>query len=87
MALLFALLRELDDRGCVSRIVCESAAGATRFGKLGNVTKNFFDTNVGVAAGPVSVFVGRCRDWPIAGCCRLCAGLPGVHRRPPLTYS
>ncbi|KAL1447490.1 hypothetical protein MTO96_028572 [Rhipicephalus appendiculatus] len=71
MDLLFALLRELDDRGCVSRIVCESAAGATRFGKLGNVTKNFFNTNVGVAAGPVSVFVAAAetgRSQGVAGC-------------------
>ncbi|XP_037512200.1 uncharacterized protein LOC119388913 [Rhipicephalus sanguineus] len=69
--LLFTFLKEIDDRGCVSRMVCESVADAIRFGKVGNATKNFFSTNVGVDTGAASVFVdaaktGRSRG--IAGC-------------------
>ncbi|KAH7955261.1 hypothetical protein HPB51_028138 [Rhipicephalus microplus] len=81
--LLFAFLKEIDDRGCVSRMVCESAADALRLGKVGTATKYFFDTNAGVGTKAVSVF-RRCReDWPIARPRRVCAGLPRVYRQPP----
>ncbi|XP_075739965.1 uncharacterized protein LOC142785377 [Rhipicephalus microplus] len=87
IAVLFAFLKELNDRGCVSRIVCESTAGTTRFGMLGNVTKDFFDTNAGVTTGAVSAFVAAARTGRsegIAGCAkafRECtADLPHVLR-------
>uniref|UniRef100_A0A6M2D4H7 Putative conserved secreted protein ovary overexpressed n=1 Tax=Rhipicephalus microplus TaxID=6941 RepID=A0A6M2D4H7_RHIMP len=87
IAVLFAFLKELNDRGCVSRIVCESTAGTTRFGMLGNVTKDFFDTNAGVTTGAVSGFVAAARTGRsegIAGCAqafRECtADLPYVLR-------
>ncbi|KAL1482349.1 hypothetical protein MTO96_033857 [Rhipicephalus appendiculatus] len=68
---LFAFLKGIDDRGCVSRMVCESAADAVRLGKVGKATNNFFNTNVGVDTEAVSVFVtaakaGRSRG--LAGC-------------------
>ncbi|XP_037512202.1 uncharacterized protein LOC119388915 [Rhipicephalus sanguineus] len=69
--LLFTFLKGIDDRGCVSRMVCESVADAIRLGKVGNATKNFFDTNVGVETGDVSVFVAAAktgRSRGLAGC-------------------
>ncbi|XP_050029093.2 uncharacterized protein [Dermacentor andersoni] len=69
--LLFTFLKDLDDQGCVSRMVCESAADALRLGKVGNATVNFFNTNVGLRTGPASVFVAAAevgRSRGLAGC-------------------
>ncbi|KAL3201003.1 hypothetical protein MRX96_012839 [Rhipicephalus microplus] len=69
--LLFAFLKEIDDRGCVSRMVCESAADALRLGKVGTATKYFFDTNAGVGTKAVSVFVAAAKTGQsrgLAGC-------------------
>ncbi|KAH9381794.1 hypothetical protein HPB48_009798 [Haemaphysalis longicornis] len=71
---LFLLLKEVDDNGCVSRLVCESAADALRFGKLGNATMHFFDGNTGVKTGPGSVFVAAAeagRTQGVQGCATL----------------
>nr|XP_050029093.1 uncharacterized protein LOC126525075 [Dermacentor andersoni] len=69
--LLFTFLKDLDDQGCVSRMVCESAADALRLGKVGNATVQFFNTNVGLRTGPASVFVAAAevgRSRGLAGC-------------------
>ncbi|KAL1484946.1 hypothetical protein MTO96_032272 [Rhipicephalus appendiculatus] len=69
--LMFAFLKGIDDRGCVSRMVCESAADAIRLGKVGKATKNFFNTNVGVGTEAVSVFVAAAKTGQsrgLAGC-------------------
>ncbi|KAL3201016.1 hypothetical protein MRX96_012852 [Rhipicephalus microplus] len=69
--LLFAFLKEIDDRGCVSRMVCESTADALRLGKVGTATKHFFDTNMGVGTKAISVFVAAAktgRSRGLAGC-------------------
>ncbi|XP_065296902.1 uncharacterized protein [Dermacentor albipictus] len=71
--LLFAFLKEMDDRGCVSRMVCESAADALRLGQVGNATAHLFNTDVAVFAGPASVFVSAAktgRSRGLAGCAR-----------------
>ncbi|XP_075539525.1 uncharacterized protein LOC142574289 [Dermacentor variabilis] len=71
--LLFAFLKEMDDRGCVSRMVCESAADALRLGQVGNATAHLFNTDVAVLAGPASVFVSAAktgRSRGLAGCAR-----------------
>ncbi|KAH7959810.1 hypothetical protein HPB49_013971 [Dermacentor silvarum] len=69
--LLFTFLKDLDDQGCVSRMVCESAADAQRLGKVGKATVHFFNNNVVLKTGPASVFVAAAeigRSRGLAGC-------------------
>ncbi|KAH7960239.1 hypothetical protein HPB49_018099 [Dermacentor silvarum] len=69
--LLFTFLKEMDDRGCVSRMVCESATDAMRLGQVGNATAHFFETNVAVNTGPASFFLSAAktgRSKGLAGC-------------------
>ncbi|KAH7955595.1 hypothetical protein HPB52_001691 [Rhipicephalus sanguineus] len=75
--LLFTFLKGIDDRRCVSRMVCESFADAIRLGKVGKATKNFFSTKVGVDTGAASVFVAAAktgRSRGLAGCAQAFPG-------------
>ncbi|KAH6931996.1 hypothetical protein HPB50_002430 [Hyalomma asiaticum] len=71
--LLFSFLKSINDHKCVSRLICESAADASRLGKVGKATNHFFNTNVAVKTGAVSVFVAAAktgRSRGLAGCAR-----------------
>ncbi|CAN7947917.1 unnamed protein product [Ixodes hexagonus] len=50
-------LKEVDDEGCVSRLVCENTADSARFGKLGGAVVRYFGKQAAVKSGPgVSLF-------------------------------
>lgn len=48
----FNFLKEVDDDGCVSRLVCENSADANRFGKLGEAVVRYFGKQAPVPGGP-----------------------------------
>ncbi|KAL1475985.1 hypothetical protein MTO96_036872 [Rhipicephalus appendiculatus] len=84
MDLLFTFLKQMDDRRCVSRLVCESAADALRLGRVGNATVHFFNSNVALKTGPASVFVAAAdtgRSRGVAGCAQEFADCTADLRR------
>ncbi|KAL3195540.1 hypothetical protein MRX96_045593 [Rhipicephalus microplus] len=84
MDLLFMFLKQMDDRRCVSRLVCESAADALRLGRVGNATVHFFNSNVALKTGPASVFVAAAdtgRSRGVTGCAQEYADCTADIRR------
>ncbi|KAL3195543.1 hypothetical protein MRX96_045596 [Rhipicephalus microplus] len=71
MDLLFMFLKQLDDRRCLSRLVCEINAGTVRLGRVGNATVHFFKNSGALKTGPASVFLAAAdtgRSRGVAGC-------------------
>ncbi|EEC00471.1 secreted protein, putative [Ixodes scapularis] len=60
-------LKEVDDDGCVSRLVCENFADASRFGKLGGAVVRYFGKQVPVRGGPGAAFFAAATTGRLQG--------------------